>query len=366
MRVADVVDVLERLAPPELAAEWDNVGLLIGSGDSPCRRVMLCIDLTPDVLAEARRSRCQLVVAYHPPIFKPLSRLTPAEAPVVLEAIRHGLAVYSPHTALDAAAGGTNDVLAEILGLGQCRPLEHTNASAQCKIVVFTPPGELSRVADAAFSAGAGIIGQYYDCAFFSHGIGAFCGGEGSKPTIGHAGRHEATEEVRLEMICPRADVARAVAAVRAAHSYEEPAIDVYPLADSFDARGMGRIGRLARPAGVDELVRRVKRALKLKHVLLASPPVRPARVSTAACSAGSAGSMFRAAAAQGAAFYLTGEMRHHDALAATQLGLTVLCTGHSNSERVALGRLAERIVGRLPRLKLQLSQRDRDPFDIV
>lgn len=366
MRIADVVGVLEQLAPSKLAAEWDNVGLLIGSADSPCRRVMMCIDLTPEVLDEARRARCQLVMAYHPPIFKPLSRLTPSAAPVAVEAIRRDIAVYSPHTALDAAAGGTNDVLAEVLGLSDTRPLEHTGGSAQCKIVVFAPPGELSRVADAAFSAGAGIIGRYYDCAFFAHGIGAFCGGEGSRPTIGHAGRHEATEEVRLEMICSRADVARALAAIRAAHSYEEPAIDVYPLLDSFDGRGMGRVGRLERPARVEDLVRRVKKALDLKNVLLASPPAGPGKITTAACSAGSAGSMFRVAAASGATFYLTGEMRHHDALAAAQLGLTVLCTGHSHSERIALDRLAERIRKYLPRLKIALSRRDRDPFEIV
>ena len=181
MKVHQIVKALEQIAPPQLAAEWDNVGLLIGDVEGRAGKLMLCIDLTEAVLAEAKRQRAGMVMAYHPIPFKPVSRITAGDAPVVYAAAAGGLAVYSMHTALDAAPGGANDVLAEVLGLKDIRPLEPAVCEAGCKVVVFTPPSDVSSVADAAFDAGAGRIGRYERVAFFSHGIGTFMGGPETK-----------------------------------------------------------------------------------------------------------------------------------------------------------------------------------------
>ena len=174
MKIRQVVEALDVLAPPALAAEWDNVGLLVGDAGAPVGKLLLCVDLTAEVLAEAVRARAQMVLAYHPVIFKPARRVTAGAAPVVYEAARRGLAVYCPHTALDAAVGGTNDVLADVLGLGDRRPLQPARRQDHCKIVTFVPHEVLSHVADAAFAAGAGQIGNYRDCAYFTHGIYKF------------------------------------------------------------------------------------------------------------------------------------------------------------------------------------------------
>ena len=372
MHVQEVVRVLETVAPPELAADWDNVGLLVGDRASEVSKLLLCIDLTEAVLAEAARTKAEMVLAYHPVIFKPVSHVTAADAPIIYAAAKRGLAVYCPHTALDAAPGGTNDVLADVLGLAEPRPLEPIRRSGQCKIVMFIPPIELSSVAEAAFAAGAGSIGNYRDCAFFSHGIGTFCAGEGAQPTIGNIGRHEATEEIRLEIVSPMSKAAEVCDAVRAAHSYEEAAIDVYPLEDFPTGCGMGRIGRLGRSVSAQTLIGRVKKATGLKKLFVAAPGGRgktssPApKVSIAACCAGSCGSLVNVAVAGGATFYLTGEMRHHDALAAAAEGLTIVCTGHSHSERITLPHLARRLGKMLPGLKTAVSKKDADPFEIV
>jgi len=376
MKVSNVVELLERIAPPDLAADWDNVGLLAGDLRSAVRRIMLCVDLTEPVLAEAIAKRAQMVVAYHPVIFKPISRIGPAGSPVVYQAVRRGLAIYSVHTALDAAPGGTDDVLADILGLADRRPIEPTNGQDRCKVVVFVPPADLTRVSRAAFAAGAGVIGNYYDCAFFGHGIGTFCGGAGSHPAVGRSGRHEATEEIRLEFVAPRAKAHEVCSAVRSAHSYEEPAIDVYPLLGCPQEAGFGRIGRLARPVRANVLISRIKKKIGLKKVLLVSPPRRtkPAQgagggdglIRVAACSAGSAGGRYRLAVAGGATFYLTGELRHHDALAAGSAGLTVVAVGHSHSERIALGGVRRRLLAGGAKIEVLLSAADCDPFEIV
>jgi len=364
LRVQQVCDVLAQIAPPELAAEWDNVGLLIGDPARPVRRALLTIDLTAAVLAEARRQRAEMVLAYHPPIFRPLNRLTPQEAPVVYEAARSGLAVYSMHTALDAAPGGTNDVLAEVVGIVQPRPLEPSVQSGYRKLTVFVPPGDLDRVAEAAFQAGAGRIGSYDRCSFYTRGLGTFRGGPGSRPRLGRAGRFERAEEFRLEVIVPASRLEEVVSAVRAAHSYETPAVDIYPLEQRPAGTGQGRIGPLARPAGLTAIVARLKRALGLRGLLIAGR--RRGRYASAACCAGSCGSLFRAAGRAGAELYVTGEMRHHDALAAVAAGLTVICTGHSNSERITLSRLAGRLRRALPGLTVRVSRADRDPFEVI
>ena len=371
MKVQDVADALAKIAPPSLAADWDNVGLLVGSSTDDANRVMLCIDLTEKVLAEAIRAKVQMVMAYHPIIFKPISKLTAEAAPVVYSAARAGISVYSMHTALDAAPGGTNDVLAELLGLVDTHPIEPIRQDDKCKIVTFTPPHDLGDVARAAFAAGAGQIGHYYDCAYFGHGIGSFCGEPGTNPTIGVPGKHETAEELRLEIIAPMSAAAAVCGAIRRAHSYEEPAIDVYPLAIFPDSLGYGSVGRLARPVTETALVNRIKRATGLKKVLIAKPPKRKStsagpKVRTAACVAGSWGSLWKPAAKEGATFFLTGEMRHHDALAAAGAGVTVVCLGHSNSERMTLARVAEKLRRMLKGVKVTQARADVDPFEIV
>lgn len=120
--VASVCRALERMAPLAQAQPWDNVGLLAGHRRRAVRRIMLCIDLMPAVVREAIRRHADLVVAYHPPVFRPLSRLvTPTDGMEagVLRCLERGIAIYSPHTALDAAGGGTNATLAALSGVAE-------------------------------------------------------------------------------------------------------------------------------------------------------------------------------------------------------------------------------------------------------
>ena len=368
MNVSDVCEAMNRIAPTQMAQDWDNVGLLIGDPDTPVERVLLCIDLAEPVLDEAARHHCGMVVAYHPPLFKAIQKLTPATAPIVWRAARMGMAVYSPHTALDVAPGGTNDVLADMLGLVDCEPLEPVTGTQGTKIVVFTPRDDLDAVSSAAFEAGAGRIGLYECCSFYSEGTGTFRGLPGSDPTVGSAGRFEHAPELRLELVCPTDRVLQVTDAIRHAHSYEEPAIDVIPtLADV--AGGLGRVGPVADPASLKEMIERIRAGLRVDHVQMATPSktdLLKRLIRRAACCAGSCGATFRAAAAKGADLFLTGEMRHHDALEAVRLGMSVVTVGHSNSERVALESLRASLLDRLDGLDVVVSTADADPFRTV
>ncbi len=369
MIIADVAAKLAEIAPPEYAESWDNVGLLLGDPARPCCRVLLCIDLTESVLAEAIAEKADLVMAYHPVIFKALPRVTPVACPVAYGALHAKLAVYSVHTAFDSVIGGANDGLADSLGMsGQRRPLSPRQEDGPYKIVVFVPADNLPAVSGAAFAAGAGRIGLYSDCGFGVPGTGTFVCGDASRPAIGRPGQRVAAEEVRWEVQCPRPELPAVLAAIQAAHCYETPAIDVCPLADAPVGVGLGRVGTLRRPTSMRAMLNRVRKACGVRRIQLAGPgvdaPDRPVGVLAVGC--GSCGSLFRQAIAGGADLYVTGELRHHDALAAAAAGLTVACVGHSNSERLTLDSLARRLQAALPGLEVALANTDRDPLHVV
>lgn len=256
MKLQELVTALEDMAPTRFAERWDNVGLLVGDREQAVTKVLLAIDYTPAVAAEAASLGCEAVIAYHPPIFDGLKRILAGS--LVFDAIRRGVALYSPHTALDVAPGGTNDVLADTLGLAERTALR----------LPATP-----------------------------------------------------------------------------------------------DAPGMGRFGTLPDVPRA-ELIDRVKRGLGLESLLVAGPTAGVA--SRAAVCAGACGDLLDEALARKADFYLTGEMRHHDALKAAKAGMTVVCTLHSNSERATLSVLARRLGERLPGAELFVSRTDRDPFSVV
>jgi dinuclear metal center YbgI/SA1388 family protein len=367
----EIVRSLEVIAPLRLAEPWDKVGLLVEGDGRAVSRVLLAIDLEPTVLAEARDAGAGLVVAYHPLLFKPLDRLDGAtwQGRVAIDALRAGIAVHSPHTALDAVAGGVNDWLVETLGAegpGARALVPASPAGGNThKIVTFVPAGEADAVRAALAEANAGTIGAYTHCSFRSEGEGTFFGQEGANPAVGTAGRLERVREVRLEMPFHARDLGRVVDALRAAHPYEEPAFDLVALvAPPADPRtGAGRVADLSAPATAAELAARVAPALG------GVPPERSrgdgARTHRrVAVCAGSGGSLLEAAARAGATLFLTGELSHHDVLRAHALGLEVLLAGHTNTERGYLPRLAARLAALHPSVDMVVSARDRHPLE--
>lgn len=364
VNVADLCRVFEQIAPLDLAQEWDNVGLLVGDDRAQVRRVLLCIDLTAAVVAEALRSKTDLVMAYHPPLFKPIDRLhahsrgTDAH---LFACIAAGIAVYSMHTALDAAAAGTNDVLAAHCGITQTEPLAHASVGpARCKLVTFVPSDHADVVSQACFAAGAGHIGDYEQCSYRVSGHGTFMGGQATKPVIGRAGRFETVQELRIEMVTPQAQLPQVIAALRRSHPYEEPAFDVYPL-QAEPVAGIGRVGRFVKPTTLAALARKLRRTLPAPVTQIVGQPDR--RIERALVCVGSAGSLPFARPLEPTDVIVTGEIRHHDALTIRRHGGCAIALSHWASERPALIALAKKIAGHQPRIQISLAKSDADPF---
>jgi dinuclear metal center YbgI/SA1388 family protein len=360
--VAAVVAFLEQFAPPASAAEWDNVGLLLGEREAPVERVLACLTVTPESAAEAVDTGAQLVVTHHPILFRAVQRLTgdTPEGKTLLGLARAGVAVYSPHTAFDNTAGGINDALAGRLGLQDVAPLRRGEGPRTCKLVVFVPEQDLARVSDALFAAGAGRIGQYRECSFRLPGTGTFFGSESTSPAVGQKGRREEVSEWRLEVICPEPAVDAVVAAMRRAHSYEEPAYDVYPLAPGPAVTGEGRIGSLPNPMPLRELAQAVRASLACGPVQAVGNAERPVQRVAVVCGAG--GSLLRDAVRARADVLLTGEARFHDYLAAQAQGLALVLPGHFATERFGVEELARRLQAEWPGLTIWPSRREADP----
>jgi len=359
--VADVVAFLEEFAPLELAESWDNVGLLLGRPGQKVERLMTCLTLSPSTAAEAAQERANMVVSHHPIMFEPLQRITDADphGQTVLQLAGAGIAVYSPHTAFDSAELGINQMLAERIGLRDCKPLRPMPLQ-QVKIVTFVPQEALEQVSRALFDAGAGIIGEYRECSFRVAGRGTFFGTEGTQPAVGQAGRREEVDELRLEVICPRHRAAQAVAAMCQAHPYEEPAYDVYPLVDQPSRVGGGRHGQLDRPMSLQALAQAVARSLGLKYVQVVGEPDRTVQRVAVACGAGS--SFIADAAQAGCDVLVTGEAGLHRQLEAAERGLSLVLAGHYATERFAIEVLAERLSERFADIAVWPSRSERDP----
>lgn len=372
MKIKEIIKVLEQIAPLRNAAEWDNVGLLIGSGEWSADSIMLTIDLTDAIAREAIESKTRMILSYHPPIFEPFKSLTDASTKqqIVLDLVAAQIAVYSPHTALDAAPGGVNDWLASCVGEGDVRALQAQESlpeSEECKIVTFCPAEAVDRVRNGLASVGAGRIGKYQLCSFELAGKGTFLAGEGTRPAVGARGSLQRVDEVRLEMVCAKAALGLAMITLREFHPYEEPPIEIYPLLPRPQRHiGQGRRVTLDQPLSLKTIIESTKQRLGVRQVHVAVGRDAPSKYQRIGLCPGAGGSLLGPAIDQGCQLFLTGELRHHDVLDAQARGCTVVLAGHTNTERGYLKPLRRRLSDMLPEMTVVVSKRDADPLRVM
>ena len=339
--VREIVTSLEKLAPPELAEKWDNVGLQVGRYDREVTGLLLALDLTKAVLEEARKSEANLIVTHHPLIFKPLNnlRFDRPGGEVWEEIINGGFIIYAMHTNFDRAADGLNQYLAELLKLEKVVPLEEEGED-YFKLVVFVPEDHAEEVFTAITDAGAGWIGNYSHCTFRTAGVGTFLPREGTNPYLGEKGVLESVPEVRLETILPARNRKSVIKAMLAAHPYEEVAYDLYPLAQRNGRVGLGRVGQLAAPLRFEEFLTTVKQSFGAEQLRWGGH--RADRVKKIALLGGNGRQYIHQAKLSGADVFLTSDLGYHDFLLAEQIGLTLIEVGHHTMEGCALPRIKQ------------------------
>lgn len=369
VRVRDVTALLERHYPPATAESWDAVGLVCGEPDAPARRLLFTVDVTPEIVQQARDRAVDLVVAHHPLLLRGIHAIDVGhpKGRMLTDLIRAGIALYCAHTNADIGPHGTVEALASALGLTQCRPLRTTRPTLRDKLVTFIPGDHLDAVVDALAAAGAGRIGAYDRCCFTTPGTGSFRAEDAASPYVGARGETTTVPEERLEMVLPRERRAAVLAALREAHPYEEPAYDVYELAPAPGTVGLGRVGVLPEPVTVAAFAARVAEVIPdtATGVRVGGDPDRTVR--TVAVQAGAGDDLLDAARDAGADLYLTSDLRHHpasEALAWAE-GPALIDVAHWAAEWTWLPVVRDLVTAELE-VDTELSEIRTDPWSLV
>lgn len=331
MLVRDVLDALASLG--DRAAAWDPYGLQLGDAGATVARFGVCHEVTPEVLAKA--VGVDLLITYHPLLFKPVNRLLAGSGPEgrAYQLIKTGISLAVVHTAWDAAAGGSSDALGAMIGLGDMESFGAVEQSPQWRLVTFVPPQQLEQVVSALVAAGAGRIGNYSACSFRSEGMGTFLPETGAAPAVGEVGKLTEVAEIRLEMRVGSSERDSAVAALLEAHPYEEPAFDIY---ETSAPSMIGRVGAIG--GSLADLVEMLRREV--------GPEIRTAgrdrKLRRVAVIPGSGGPYIAQARSRGADVLITGDVSHHQMRQALDLEMGVIDIGHAPSERPGVMALAE------------------------
>ncbi len=342
-KTADIVGIINKIAPVQLAEAWDNPGLQIGDPSAEVNSIWVALDPTPDVIDSAIKASCQLLVTHHPLIFKPLMSISAGNphGASIQKAIRGGLSIVSLHTNYDIATGGLNDLLAGKIGLSSSVPLKVTTTRELVKLVVFVPVDHIEKVRSVLLPFTASQ-GKYQDCSFTAGGVGTFTPLDGAVPFAGSVGIQAAVDEERLELLIQRTELPRAVKALLAVHPYESPAFDVYHLLNEGETLGLGRIGRLPEATSLGVYAARLREILSSPALRYVGDP--SARISKVALCSGSGASLLRDAARSGADVLVTGDIKYHEARDAEDLGLTLIDAGHFPTEIIMVHEITERL----------------------
>lgn len=347
MQIREIIQHLEKLAPPAYQESYDNAGLITGDPDWTCTGVLISLDATDNIVEEAISRQCNLVISHHPIVFGGLKKITGSGyvEKAVIRAIKHDIALYAIHTNLDNVAGGVNGKIADLLGL-QRRAILLPKKNILRKLVVFVPASHEAPLLEALFAAGAGGIGGYTECSFGSSGQGSFRPGEGTHPFSGEVGRRHQVEEKRLELVYARPLEAAVIAALRRAHPYEEPAFDIVPIDNEYDKVGSGITGTLPEALSEASFLERLKTVFGVP--VIRHSPLTGKAISRVAVCGGAGSFLITKALADGADAYVTADLKYHEFFDANGR-LLLADPGHFETEQFTIDLLYDILAGKFP-----------------
>jgi len=370
VKLQQVTNLINDLAPKHLAYDWDNIGLQLGDYNQDVGRVLVTLDVTDEVIEEAISSDVDLIIAHHPVIFKGISNIrfnTPL-GKMIQKAIKHDIAFYVAHTNYDIAQGGLNDLLAKKLGLVDTEILKVTQAEGLKKVVVFVPKESVSKVKEAMAKAGAGWIGNYSDCFFEQKGTGSFRPLAGTSPYTGTKGELSEVTEYRLETIVQSKILNRVINKMIKAHPYEEVAYDIYPVDNRGEAFGIGRVGYLKESTSLKEYIQVVKQTLDIASLKVVGED--NTEIKKVAICSGSGADFIKTASFKGADLLVTGDVKYHDAQLVLEEGLTLIDAGHYETEQIMRDAVVSYLIEEVNKNNLDVeilkSQINTNPVRIV
>lgn len=360
MKIQDIIQFLENYAHPSLQESYDNAGLLTGDKNAVCSGVLVTLDTTPEIVEEAVRKNCNLIVSHHPILFKGLKKINGSNyvERTIIAAIKHDIAIYAIHTNLDNVLNGVNSVLATLLGLENCKVLAEKEGTLM-KLVTFAPAAAAEQVRNALFEAGAGAIGNYSECSFNVAGTGTFKALEGSHPFVGEVNQRHGEEEVRIEVVFSGYQKNQMIANLKNAHPYEEVAYYLHSLENTLSGVGSGLYGELAQPMEETAFLELVKE--KLKTPILKHTSLRNKAVKTVAVCGGSGFFLLPVAKAVKADVYITSDIKYHEFFDADG-AIVLVDAGHYETEQFTIELLATILQNNFPNFAVQKTERQTNP----
>lgn len=361
MKLIELCQWLNTIAPAFLQEDYDNSGLLTGNYQTDVTGILVSLDVTEDIVKEAVLNNCNVIVAHHPIIFKGLKSITGKNyvERTLVAAIKNDIAIVAVHTNLDNIWNGVNFKIAEKLQLQNVRILK-PKSNILKKLVVFVPVNDTEKLAQALHQAGAGNIGNYKDCSFRVEGVGTFRPNEQANPHIGEKNKLEYVQENRLEVIFPAYAEHQVLKAMYANHPYEEVAYYLTGLDNALADAGSGAIGELAIEMRTDYFFEKVKAMFKSK-VIRHSKMVKDSVKKVAVCG-GAGFFLLKDAIASQADVFLTADVKYHDFFDAD--GKIILADmGHYESEQFTKDLLFDIISKKFTNIAVLLSKVNTNPI---
>lgn len=337
----EIITLFENWSPKRYALDGDPVGVHIGQLNRPVKKVLTTLDVNEDVIDEAIEKGATLIIAHHPPIFRPLKSVATdtAQGRLIEKCIKHDITVYAAHTNLDVAPGGVNDMIAEQLGLIETKVVAPTYSESLYKLTVFTPVTHSAEMRLTLKNAGAGTMGDYGGCSFTTSGVGRFTPIDGATPFIGEVGNEETVNEEKIEVIIAQSLKNKALKIMLKTHPYEEPAYDVFLLDQRTAELGLGRVGVLKEKITLKQFAELVKTAFNVPAVRVVGEPTT--EIKKVAVLGGDGNKYIYDAKRSGADVLVTGDLYYHVAHDAEALGLSIVDPGH-NIEKVMIKGVAD------------------------
>lgn len=359
MQVKDIISELECFAPLAYQESYDNSGLLIGETNMELTGALCTLDVTEEIIDEALKYNCNLIISHHPVIFSPLKKLTgktPTEK-IVLLAIKHNVAIFCGHTNFDNVYLGVNNKIAQKLNLIDLKILQPLSDNL-VKLVTFVPCDHAERVRNSMFLAGAGHIGSYDSCSYNTEGYGTFRGSEDTNPYVGKKGEMHTEKETRIETIVPKPILGGVLNSMIKFHPYEEVAYDIYPITNTQANSGAGMIGILEKEISGAQLLEKCKNVFHCKNISYTGNENKSIK-NIAVC--GGSGSFLIDKAARNADAFITGDIKYHQFLDAKK-DLFLLDIGHFESEQFTPEIFYDIIKEKFPTFAVRLSETRTNP----
>jgi dinuclear metal center YbgI/SA1388 family protein len=364
MKLKELCSYLDSAVPLSFQEGYDNSGLQVGSPDTEISSALVTLDVTDEVLDEAVRAGCGVIVSHHPLIFQGIKRLSGMSSTerILLKAIKQDIAIYSAHTNLDVVSGGVSRKMAEKMKLSNIRVLAPLRGKL-VKLVTFVPEASLDKVRDAVFSAGAGVIGNYDQCGFTTSGTGSFRANDNTNPYAGKKGTLHFEKEIRFETILFSHLKDKVLNALLEAHPYEEVAYDLYPVENMNADAGFGCTGELEVALDKDNFIRLVSDTFGARGIRYSGLIRR--KISKVAMCGGSGGPLLKDAQASGADAYITADIRYHSFFDAEDR-ILIVDIGHYESEKFSTEILSDLIIKKFPTFAVRFSEINTNPINYL